>query len=201
MPAPILAPDAEGVRRAAACIASGLTVAYPTETVYGLGADPLNEAALERLFAIKGRRPDQPVLLLVRNREDVAALASTIPPLAAGLMDRFWPGPLTLLLPARPGLSDFVTSRSGTVALRQASPGTALDLLQSFGRPITSTSANRSGDPVAATPAEAADLMSPEDGVVLDGACVPGAAPSTIVDATGGTPVVLRKGAIATDDI
>lgn len=201
MAAPALHPSEDNVARAAELIRSGGVVAYPTETVFGLGADPKDEDALRFLFDIKGRPADQPVLLLIADLQDVTLFASAISPAAELLIDRFWPGPLTLIFPANPGLSEFITSGSKTVALRQASPGTALDLVQACGHPITSTSANRSGEPPATTAKQASALLPPANTLVLSGQCLPDASPSTIVDTTGGAPRVVRAGAIPEDEI
>ncbi len=193
--APILAATAINIAAAAARIRNGGIVAYPTETVYGLGVDPHNHNALQRVFAIKGRSPDRPVLLLIHDRADLNLLASGIPRMAIHLMDRFWPGPLTLILPAREGLSDYITSGSGTIAVRQASPGPAADLVRATG-PITSTSANRSNHPPATASREAAGLLTEEDGLILEGHCDPDALPSTLVDTLGEHPTIIRHGAI-----
>jgi L-threonylcarbamoyladenylate synthase len=193
--APILSPTETNLKNAARLIRSGGVVGYPTETVYGFGVDPFSEAALDHLFAIKGRPPDQPVLLLIADREEAHMLSPSVSPIASDLMDRFWPGPLTLILPAREGLSTYITSGSGTVALRLASPGTAFDLLTETGSPITSTSANCSGE-APATTSEGASAILPQDALVLDGHCESTALPSTIVDTTGSTPCIVRNGAI-----
>lgn len=195
-PVSILPPTPRNITVAARCIRDGGIVAYPTETLYGLGVDPFNDRALQRLFALKGRPPDHPVLLLIHNRSDIEQLVTRIPPIASDLMDRFWPGPLTLILPAREALSPHVTSGSGTVAIRQASQGTAGDLLLATGGPITSTSANYRGRAPATSPEQAAELMEGEGNIVLDGHCEPDALPSTLVDTTGEIPTIIRPGAI-----
>jgi L-threonylcarbamoyladenylate synthase len=199
--ASILPPTDLNIAAAAECIRNGGIVAYPTETVYGLAANPFDPIALAGLFDIKGRPPDKPVLLLIHDRSDLEILTSGITRIAIDLMDRFWPGPLTLLLPAREGLSTFVTSGSGTVAVRLSSCDAALALCQAAGMPITSTSANRDGAPPATTPGQAAELIDTSLGLVLDGHCEPDALPSTIVDATGPEPMLVRAGAISASDI
>ena len=199
-PVSILSPTPQNITAAAHCIRDGAIVAYPTETVYGLGVDPFNDKALQRLFALKGRPPGNPVLLLIHNRLDIEQLVTRIPPMALDLMDRFWPGPLTLILPARETLSPHVTSGSGTVAVRQASQGTARDLLLATGGPITSTSANRRGEVPATSPEQAAKLLG-KGNIVLDGHCEPDALPSTLVDTTGKVPTIVRPGAIPGTDI
>ena len=199
--AALLPPTRQNIKIAADLILAGGVVAYPTETVYGLGVDPANEAALARLFSIKGRPADQPVLLLVAERSQLSDLASSVSSLASDLMDRFWPGPLTLILPARNGLSNYVTTGSNTVAVRQASPGVAADLLDQTDIPITSTSANRTGERPAVTSTQVAALLPENDALALDGQCTPDALPSTLVDVTGHHPRVIRDGAIPKADI
>ena len=199
--APILPPTTSNIAKAADLLLSGGVVAYPTETVYGLGVDPFNEQALAKLFKIKGRPSDQPVLLLIADRADTNRLASDISPVASALMDRFWPGPLTLVLPARGELSHYVTSGSGTVAIRLASPGTAADLLVQAGTPVTSTSANRSGASPATTSEQAAELLTETNTLVLDGHCSTDALPSTIVDTTSDIPRIIRSGAIPDESV
>lgn len=197
----ILTPDHQNISTAADCIRNGGIVAYPTETVYGLGVDPFDDRALQRLFALKERPPEHPVLLLIHSRSEIEQLATHIPSIASDLMDRFWPGPLTLILPARENLSSYVTSATGTVAIRQANQGTAADLLVATRGPITSTSANRGGQTPATTAQEAAEFVTGENDIVLDGYCVPDALPSTLVDTTGEVPTILRPGAIPRSDI
>jgi L-threonylcarbamoyladenylate synthase len=200
-PAPILSPTRTNIEAAAEHIKTGGIVAYPTETVYGLAVDPFDAVALERLFEVKGRPPDKPVLLLIHDRSDLDLLASSLPEAAVKLMDRFWPGPLTLLLPARDDLLPFVTSGSGAVAVRLSSNETSRSLCQAAGRPITSTSANLGGEPPASTAEQSSNLLSSNDGLVLDGHCESDALPSTIVDLTASEPVILRAGAIAPSEI
>ena len=197
----ILTPDRQNISTAADCIRNGGIVAYPTETVYGLGVDPFDDRALQRLFALKERPPEHPVLLLIHSRSEIEQLVTHIPSIASDLMDRFWPGPLTLILPARENLSSYVTSAAGTVAIRQASQGTAADLLVATRGPITSTSANRGGQTPATTAQEAAEFVTGENDIVLDGYCEPDALPSTLVDTTGEVPTILRPGAIPRSDI
>jgi len=196
-----LPPSAQHIQEAATHIQNGGIVAYPTETVYGLGVDPRNEDALEALFALKGRPPDRPALLLIHTRNDLHDLASSIPDAAYDLMDRFWPGPLTLLLPARSGLSPYITSGADTVAVRQASPGVAHDLVALTHGPITSTSANRTGAPPALSGTEAAQQFLEDNVLVLDGQCEPEALPSTLVDTTSTELVVIRTGTISESEI
>lgn len=189
------------LREAAAVLTAGGLVGCPTETFYALAADAGNEAALTRLLTVKRRPSTKPLLVLVADREMVARVAAAIPPKAETLMDRFWPGPLTLILPARPDLPLPLTGGSGTIGVRQ--PGLALTrrLIQVFGGPITGTSANLSGqEPLLAADQVQEALGNEVDLILADGPC-PGGLPSTIVDMAHEPGRVLRAGVIAAGDL
>ena len=172
-------------------LVGGGLIAYPTETVYGLGC-ALIPAALERLAAFKG---DRPFLLLVRGHSDVADLAWT--PAAERLAGEFWPGPLTLALQSRGGYPHQVVGPEGTVAVRVSPHGAIPDILKAAAGPVTSTSANRPGDPPARSARAAEETAAKVDErLVLDGGELPPASPSTIVHCAGATRV-LREGAIS----
>lgn len=177
-------------------IRTGGVIAYPTETFYGLGVDPKNPAAVRKLFAIKGRQSDQPILLLIKGPEDVKEWASLVTPSAQGLMQRFWPGPLTLVFPAREDVLPELTAGSGTIGLRV--PGSELTrrLLEFLGTALTGTSANPSGGPSLRTAQEVADELGTRLDLVLDAGTTPGGRPSTVVDATADPPRMIREGAV-----
>ena len=186
---------ASEVERLGAILRGGGVVAYPTETFYGLGALARDAAAIERLARAKGRPEGKPLPLVaadVAMVEEVAELAG----LARRLADRFWPGPLTLVLPARSGLPDAITGGTGTVGIRVPGSDIARALCRAAGGPIVSTSANPSGGP---PPSEAgaldAALAARLDGI-LDAGPSPGGLPSTVVSAVGGRLELLRDGAI-----
>ena len=183
--------DAEGIRRAAVAITEAAVVAVPTETSYGLAADALDPLAVARVLAIKGRSEGHQVSVLVADRAMLARVAARISPVAEELMARHWPGALTLVVPAREGLPAALVNSTGGVGVRISSDPVVQALLRAVGRPITATSANRSGEP-AATEAEGAGLAGVA--LVLDDGprCAPA---STVVDVTG-VPVVLRQGAV-----
>jgi L-threonylcarbamoyladenylate synthase len=177
-------------------IRAGGVIAYPTETFYGLGVDPKSPVAVRRLFEIKGRQPDQPILLLIQSTEDVTHWASHVTPTAEQLMKRFWPGPLTLVFPAREEVLPELTAGSGTIGLRM--PGSELTrmLLGFLGAALTGTSANRSGGPSLRTAREVAAELGDLIDLVLDAGMTPGGKPSTVVDVTVDPPRVVREGAI-----
>lgn len=182
---------------AASLLRTGGIVAYPTETYYGLGVDPFNDQALTRLFQVKNRPAVKPVLVLVADRDQIALLAHEISPTARLLMDRFWPGPLTLVLPARPDLSPLLTGGTGTVGIRLSPDPLATALLRAFGAPLTATSANRSGRDPAVTAGEVQAAFGNEVGLILDGGPTPGRTGSTLVGVSGSRVTCIREGRVS----
>lgn len=192
---------------AVACVAAQGLVAYPTETVWGLGADARSERALERLRAVKGRDAEQPVALLVTGLGAAAALGLRVDARATRLARAFWPGPLTLVLPASARFARGVARHDGAVGLRCSSHAAARELAEALERagvgPVTATSLNRSGDPPARGVDEARRLAARarESIVVLEAPEAGGAPASTVVDLTGPEPSVVRAGAIDEADL
>ncbi|HEX9402492.1 MAG TPA: L-threonylcarbamoyladenylate synthase [Anaeromyxobacter sp.] len=183
------------VREAAAALRRGGIVAYPTETFYGLGALARDAAAVERLARAKGRPDGKPLPLVAADRAAVE-LVAVVDGVAARLADRFWPGPLTLVLPARPGLPAPVTAGTGTVGIRVPGGEVARALSREAGGAIVSTSANLGGAP----PPDRAEALAPELRArldhVLDAGPAPGGLPSTVVVVEGGTLRLVRAGAV-----
>jgi L-threonylcarbamoyladenylate synthase len=169
-------------------------VAFPTETYYGLAVDALAPAALDALMALKGRAADKVVALIVAGRAMLDLVCAEVPAAAERLIAAHWPGPLTLALPARPGLPAALVS-DGYVAMRASPHPLAQALVEALGRPITATSANRAGEPPART-AAAVRAAFPAGCLVLDGGETAGGPPSTLVRVRGQTLEVLRRGAI-----
>jgi L-threonylcarbamoyladenylate synthase len=197
-------PDPRQLLRAAAIIRQGGLVAYPTETFYGLGADPYCDRAIERLFAAKGRSAGRSVILLLSHAGqafDVSAPSSPMRVWIDRLSRAFWPGALTLVLPARESPRIPALAGASTVAVRISSCPVALYLTRSAGQPITSTSANLSGmGPAASADAIDATLLDRID-LVLDGGATPGSSPSTLLDLTGERPLILREGMVSAEDV
>lgn len=183
------------VAAAAAAIRRGDIVAFPTETYYGLAVDALDVSALARLFALKGRGAEKSSALLVADMDMLAGLCVEVPVRAREWAARYWPGPLTIALPARPGLPSAIVS-DGCVAARVSSHPLAAALVAAVGRPITATSANPAGASPARSPAEVAGYFSADSLQLLDGGSTQGGAPSTVVRLRAGTVEVLRQGAI-----
>ncbi|HEV7172116.1 L-threonylcarbamoyladenylate synthase [Pedococcus sp.] len=191
---------AEGIQAAVAAVRDGQAVVLPTDTVYGIGADAFSPEAVASLLAAKGRGRDMPPPVLVPSVRTLDGLATDVPEWARELVRAFWPGPLTLVLPAQSSLMWDLGETNGTVALRMPEDDIALALLSEVG-PMAVTSANLTGHPAATTVTEAAAQLGAAVAVYLDGGPSTGTAVSTIVDCTGDAPVVLRAGAVTQEQL
>ncbi|MEK3718021.1 L-threonylcarbamoyladenylate synthase [Paenibacillus sp. FSL R7-0333] len=191
------------ISEAATLLRSGETVAFPTETVYGLGADARNTAAVEAVFAAKGRPSDNPLIVHIARREDLGRLVTEVHPVAEALIDAFWPGPLTLVLPVRPGvLSPLVTAGLDTVGVRMPDHPVALALLRAADCPVAAPSANRSGRPSPTLAAHVLEDLAGYIGGVLDGGAAGVGLESTVVQVQpDGTVAVLRPGGITAEQL
>ena len=190
-----LRPDDTTLGEAAAILRAGGVVAFPTETFYGLGAAALNRAAVDRVFALKGRPRSSPLLVLV----DSVAMAERIGDVtgtARSLMARHWPGALTLVLRARPVVPLEVTASTATVGVRLSSHVVARELVRVLGDPITAPSANVTGEAPPRTAAEVLRYFGDAIDLVLDGGETPGGLPSTVLDVSVDPPRLIRAGAI-----
>jgi L-threonylcarbamoyladenylate synthase len=195
------APDPERVARAAAVLRAGGLVAFPTETVYGLGADALSQAAVQAVFAVKGRPADNPLIVHVADIDAITALVRRVTPLAQELAARWWPGPLTLVLDVHPDVPPATTGGLRTVAVRVPDHPVALALITAAGLPLAAPSANRSGRPSPTTAAHVAADLGDRVDLVLDGGPCRVGVESTVVDARGDTPFVLREGGVTREDL
>ncbi len=182
--------------RAVAVIKRGGVVAFPTETYYGLAVDPFNHKALQCLFSIKQRPAIKPILTLISAASQLPYLAADIPPLFHPLMARYWPGPLTLVFPARPGLSPLLTAGSDTVGIRISSHPVAQALVRLAAAPITATSANISGRSPALSAADIHAQFGNQLDMVLDAGPAAGGLSSTVVGASQDGLVMLRRGVV-----
>ncbi len=187
---------APGVDEAAAVLRAGGLVAFPTETVYGLGADARNPQAVARIFAAKGRPADHPLIVHLPDTGQLAGWARDIPDTAWRLAEAFWPGPLTLVLPRLAGVSDAVTGGLDTVALRVPGHPVALALLAAFGGGIAAPSANRYGRVSPTSAEDVHEELGDSVDLVLDGGRCPIGIESTIVDLSSAAPRILRPGAV-----
>ena len=184
-----------GLADAVAAVRRGLLVVLPTDTVYGIGADAFDAEAVQRLLDAKGRGRDMPPPVLVSAATTLDALATEVPGWARGLIEQYWPGPLTIVCRQQPSLRWDLGETRGTVAVRMPDHQAALDLLGRTG-PLAVSSANLSGEPAATGADEAERMLGESVAVILDDGPSPGGAASTIVDCTGTRPRILREGAI-----
>jgi L-threonylcarbamoyladenylate synthase len=195
------APERDLIRDAAAVLRNGGLVAFPTETVYGLGGNALDPVAVERIFAAKGRPATDPVIVHIANVDQLDAIASHVPPVARELAAAFWPGALTLILEKRATVPDSVTAGLATVAVRMPSHPIARALIEQAAVPVAAPSANRFSRP---SPTRAEHVLADLEGridVVIDGGPTPIGVESTIVDLTASPPLIRRPGGIAPDAI
>lgn len=182
-------------------ILGGKVVAFPTDTFYGLGADPFNLAAVTEIFRIKGRTSDRPLPLLVGSLDQAADLANDPPGLFFRLAQKFWPGPLTLVVPASRQIPLKVTANTGKVGLRWPKAPLAVAIIAAVDRPITGTSANFSERPSCSTAREVEEQLGNDLPLILDGGATEGKAASTVVELTGEWGRILRAGGIPESEL
>ena len=192
-------PPAAAIEAAAAALAAGRIVAVPTDTVYGLAADPFRTGAVDRLFSVKRRPRHVELPVLVADEEAALSLADAVPDVARRLMAAFWPGALTVVLPRRPGLAADLGSDEATVGVRCPDHPVPLALCRAVG-PLATTSANLHGEATPSTAVALAELFGDSVTVVLDAGPLEGS-PSTVVDCTGVEPKLLREGRIPWADV
>lgn len=184
------------VRDIAAALRGGAVAAYPTETFYALGAAAFNGRAVDRVFRLKKRASGKPLSFVLADLDMVGEVVASLPPAFWVLAEEFWPGPLTLVLPAAAGLPDRLLGPGRTIAVRIPPPAWLRAVIRELAEPLTATSANLSGEQELADPAEVAALFEGKVDLIIDGGLAPGGRASTIVDVTGPAPRVLREGAI-----
>lgn len=191
--------DAAGIARAAAVLAEGGVLVCPTDTVYGLACDLWQREAVQRIYAIKGRPAHLPLIAMFADPAAWPAVASSLPASAATLMRAGWPGPLTLIVPARTDLPPEVLGGGTTIGMRIPDHAVARALLAAAGRPLATTSANPSGRPAARTVEEAQQALGDAVDLYLDAGPSPVGAASTVVDCTTTPPTILREGPVGRD--
>jgi len=194
-------PNPKTILEAARIIRGGGLVAFPTETVYGLGANALDPEAVERIFKAKGRPQDNPIIVHIARVEDARKLVLYFPPVAKRLADRFWPGPLTMILPKSKKVPYETTAGLDTVALRMPAHPVALALLKAAKVPVAAPSANVSGRPSPTTAAHVVHDLSGRIDAILDGGPARIGVESTVLDLTSKTPTVLRPGGIGIEEL
>ncbi|MDB4444085.1 L-threonylcarbamoyladenylate synthase [bacterium] len=190
-----------GLKKAADTVLSGGAVAFPTESFYGLGVNALDEEAIERLFLIKKRRADNPVLILISSVKDLSQYVVNITDTARRLIERFWPGGLTMLFEARQNIPPVLTAGTGKIGIRLSSHPVATGLAGVAGLPITGTSANVSGEAACIEARDVLDSLGDAVDVILDGGKTEGGKGSTILDVTVTPPRVLREGMVDREEL
>jgi L-threonylcarbamoyladenylate synthase len=193
--------DQKSIDAAVTILRAGELVVFPTETVYGLGADASNASAVRKIFAAKGRPADHPVIVHLASDRDLSRWASEIPPAAEQLAERFWPGPLTLIVKRARSVINEVTGGQDTVGLRVPSHPIAQALLHAFGGGVAAPSANRFGHISPTTVRHVREELGDRVGLILDGGACEVGIESTIVDVSGATPVLLRPGRVSEEEI
>lgn len=192
---------AEEISAAVAALRRGDAIAFPTETLYGLGADALDAAAVEKIYRLKGRDPANPIPVLVADRGMLDVLVAEILPLAERLIDEFWPGPLTLVLPARGNIPRPLLNSSGGIGVRVSSQPIATELVRRLGRPLTATSANPSGKPPARTVEEAKSYFAAEIDIFIDGGTLVSKTGSTVAAISSDRVKIIREGEIVRSEL
>lgn len=193
--------SAELFTQALEALRHGEVIVFPTETFYGLGADGFNPIAVERVVTVKGRDPANPIPLIVADEEMLKETVTEIPPTARRLMERFWPGPLTLVLPAKKGLPQPLLNRWGGVGVRISSHAVPTQIVGRLGHPLTATSANPSGKEPPWTIAEARRYFSGKLEVFIDGGRLAGRKGSTVVEVLQDQFRIIREGEISSEEL
>jgi L-threonylcarbamoyladenylate synthase len=194
-------PEPDLIREAARVIRDGGVILFPTTCLYGIGADALNFSAVERVFAIKHRPYDKPILVLIRGIEELNKLVLEVPPAAKRLMDRFWPGRVTIVFKGKDTLPDRLTAGTGKIGVRLPGHPVAAALLNELKRPITGTSANISGDVGCWRISDLPCGIVEEVDLLLDAGTLKGGTGSTVVDVTEDPPKILREGEVPKKEI
>jgi L-threonylcarbamoyladenylate synthase len=195
------ASDTEAFAHAVRLLRAGKVIAFPTDTVYGIGASGFNERAIEQLFVVKSRERGKAIPYLLADQTDLALVAREIPLAARRLAAKFWPGALTLVIPASTRVPKILTAGSVTVAVRVPNHPTTRALIDSIQEPLAATSANISGERDPATATEVHAQLDSRIPLILNGGATRGNVPSTVVDVTVTPPRILRAGVITAEEI
>lgn len=194
-------PEAEIIAEAAGVIERGGVIVFPTRCLYGLGADAMNPDAVERIFAIKQRRQDNPILVLIDSKNQLEMMIEKIPPAADAIMEAFWPGRVTLVFDARDALTGLLTAQSGKIGIRLPGHPVAAAILRQINGPVTGTSANLSGCSGCNRLADLDPQIMDQVDLALDAGTLKGGVGSTIVDVTEEPPRILREGEVTAGQI
>ena len=194
-------PEPEIIKEAAGIIKRGGGIVFPTRCLYGLGADAMNPAAVERIIEIKQRPEDNPILVLIDSKNQLEMLVAKIPPAAGAIMKAFWPGRVTLVFDARDTLPGLLTARTGKIGVRLPGHAVAAAMLRQINGPVTGTSANLSGRPGCNRLADLDPQIAGQVDLVLDAGTLQGGVGSTVVDVTEQPPRILREGQVTAGQI
>lgn len=195
-------PDPSLVQMVVEHLKHGALIAYPTDTFYGLGANIFNESAIKRIFEVKGRELQKPILILVSRIEELHTLVDDFKfPYIHKLIENFWPGPLTVVFRASKHISPVLTGSTGKIGIRLPDHPLCQELVKGLGNPITATSANISGMKEIRDPTEVLRIFNGKIDLLVDGGPTRGGVPSTVIDVTGDRPVILREGMISFKNI
>ena len=194
-------PQDHFIDQAVRVIKSGGVVAFPTRSLYGLGADALNPEGVRHIFKIKNRPLDKPILVLIKDRNSISEIVTDIPPSAVRIMDAFWPGNVTIVLEATPGLPEALTAGTGKIGVRLPQHPVAFALVKAFDGPITGTSANISGERGCSRVSDLDNGVTSKLDLILDAGTLKEGKGSTIVDVTVYPPEVVREGEILAAEI
>lgn len=194
-------PETNLLQQAAHIITSGGVIGYPTETIYGLGADALNKNAIEKIYNLKGREKNKPILILAENIEQVKQLTASFPKTAKMLAKEFWPGPLTIVFQAADFLNDLLTGKNRSIGIRISDNRICQGLIKLSGVPITSTSANLAGGSNPLSAAEVKNNFGRKLDLIIDGGKNLLATPSTVISILSGSVEIIRVGAILESEI
>jgi L-threonylcarbamoyladenylate synthase len=198
----MISPDTQPARdQAAEMIRGGGLVAFRTDTFYGLGVDPFNQAALQKLRELKGREETKPILVLIADANEVGRFISQRSEIFDRLCESFWPGPLTLIGEARNELPQELTAGTGTIGVRLPDDANVRELVRVCGGGLTATSANAAGQPPARTAQEVATYFTNGIDLIIDGGAVSVTKPSTVLDVTGKRPRLIREGAVTRSEL
>ncbi|OQX94801.1 threonylcarbamoyl-AMP synthase [candidate division KSB1 bacterium 4572_119] len=190
-------PDINLLQKAAGILKDGGIIGYPTETIYGLGADVFNDEAVEKIYRLKGRDKNKPILIIAASLDQVKELIVSFPEKAVVLTQEFWPGPLTIVFDASPRLNKSITGKQQTVGIRIPNNQICLELIKFAGVPITSTSANLTGNKNPVTAREVAENFGDRLNLILDGGQSNSATPSTVISVINNGIKIIREGAIS----
>ena len=193
--------DKLNLENAVSILKTGGLVAFPTDTLYALGASSSIESALERVYEAKGRPIGMPLPILVSSPSDIHRVAIEIPEVTWRLIDAFWPGPLTIILNKNKDISDIITAGGDTVGIRMPNHTIALELIQALGSPITGTSANSSGDNSPSTAEDVFESLGKSVDLIIDGGKCIASGASTILDLASNEPKIVRHGVLSLEEI